>query len=139
MKETIKNLRIFLSDNVYIWLIKTKKWYKNISQLLNQLCCNGYLKFTEKTGIRITKYEGKIDLVTICQICESSNSVLLGKLELEDLTELLKAINKRWILLKKTPIDGKVSINSKFALLAIENNMNLNDLFNNNENILFKL
>ena len=95
MKETIKNLRIFLSDNVYIWLIKTKKWYKNISQLLNQLCCNGYLKFTEKTGIRITKYEGKIDLVTICQICESSNSVLLGKLELEDLTELLKAINKR--------------------------------------------
>ena len=81
-------------------------------------------------------------MVTICQICESSNSVLLGKLELEDLTELLKAINKRWILSKKTPIDGKVSISSKFALLeysAIENNMNLNDLFNNNENILFKL
>ena len=42
--------------------------------------------------------------------------------------------------IEKNPIDGKVSISSKFALIkysTIENNMNLNDLLNKNENILF--
>ena len=44
--------------------------------------------------------------------------------------------------IKKKLIDGKVSISFKFALVkyfTIENNMNLDDLFSKNENILFKL
>ena len=38
--------------------------------------------------------ESKIDLVVICQFSKFNNSVILDKLELEDLIELLNIINE---------------------------------------------
>ena len=58
-----------------------------------KVVCNRLLNFTKGIGMRIKRDEEKIDLVTICQSCKSYNSVILDKLEQEDLIELLNIIN----------------------------------------------
>lgn len=55
------------------------------------------LNFPESIVMEIKRDEDKIDLVTICQLLCTSisyNSVMLDKLELEDLIELLNTINE---------------------------------------------
>ena len=44
--------------------------------------------------MRTKRDEDKIDAATMCQFCKSNSSVILDKLEIEDLIELLNIINE---------------------------------------------
>lgn len=67
---------------------------QNITWLQINLSCNECLNFTESIIMRIKRDEDKFDLVAIRQSTKFYNSVILAKLELEDLTDLFNIINE---------------------------------------------
>lgn len=59
-----------------------------------KLYCHGCPNFSKSIGMRVRTNEDRIGLLTICQFCKHSNSIMLDELKVEELIELLNIINE---------------------------------------------
>ena len=53
---------------------------------------HGCLNLAKSVGMRVKTNGDRIDLVIICQFCRHNNSIVLDKLEVEELIDLLPVI-----------------------------------------------